>query len=469
MCVVVTLHVPQAFAEESQTNLESAINAENIEPKSDLSANPEELSIESYESLQYENSETESASVDPVEDLSSFYSDMDMRMRLAVKADTAPCSAETCPENQAFDAKVQLIGESLAKSAYALYPDLRKTTPKFEFVVVDKKVLGSASNASGTVVLFRGIQHLDLDDAATAFIIGREMGHVIAHHHKSNAKTKIFFTVLTAVLFPAATLISASSAAAQATTATTLMTSAASTVTSFVGSEVALSRIKPSQLSEADDISMALLEYGGVSTADTAQSLAFIAENENSVGWEKDLNLSIDNVIKLAGEPLDVVAELEPLPDAYIEPEASLAESAPSVTEPVKLQVSKLQAPIDNQATKFESQQIQPEQEPLVQKPVEHKLAEPKTIWITNESIAQSRRSDNLKNVALKSKHTKKEGTAKVITKNAKTKKTSNVKNDKLSVKKTLAKSNKVIPAAVNKTNKTKVIKVSKKLDSNKK
>jgi len=459
--------VPQAFAEESQTNLESAINSENIEPNRDLSANPEELSIESYESLQYENSEIESTSVDPVEDLSSFYSDIDMRMRLAVKADAKPCNAETCAENQAFDAKVQLIGESLAKSAYALYPDLKKTTPKFEFGVADKKVLGSASNASGTIVLFRGIQHLDLDDDATAFIIGREMGHVIAHHHKSNAKTKIFFTVLTAVLFPAATLISASSAAAQATTATTLMTSAASTVTSFVGSEVALSRIKPSQLTEADDISLALLEYGGVTTADAAQSLAFIVENENSAGWEKDLNLSIHNVIELAGEPLDVVAELEPLPDEYIVSEASLKESALGVTEPVKLQ-----------ATKLEIQQIQPEPEPLVQtpleqKPVEQKLAEPKTIWITNESIAQSNKSDNLKNrafknVALKNKHTKKDMTAKFTTKNAKAKKVSKVKNDKRSVKNTLAKSKKITPSEANKTSKTKAIKVSKKSDSNK-
>lgn len=474
LCVAATLHAPQAFAEEPQTSLEPAINAENIEPKSDLSASPEEVITELYE-----NVEIESTSVDPVEDLSSFYSDMDMRMRLAVKADAKPCNAEACAENQAFDAKVQLIGESLTKSAYALYPDLKKTTPKFEFVVVDKEVLGSASNASGTIVLFRSIQHLDLGDDATAFIIGREMGHVIAHHHKSNAKTKIFFTVLTAVLFPAASLISASSAAAQATTATTLMTSAASTVTSFVGSEVALSRIKPSQLSEADDISMALLEYGGVTTADTAQSLAFIVENENSAGWEKDLSLSIDNVIKLAGEPLDVVAELEPLPDEYVMTEAALVAPEVRAAEPVKLQVSKLQLPIDIQATKLESQQIQPEQKLVVQKPVEQvlveqMLVEPKTIWITNESIAQSSKSHNLSNSAfkndvLRNKHTKKEITARVTTKNAKTKKTSKIKNDKLSVRKALAKSNKVIPAAVKKTSKTKVIKVSKKSGSNKK
>jgi hypothetical protein len=487
-CVAATLQVPQAFAEEPQASLEPAINAENIEPQSDLSTNSAEESIESYENSQHENPEIESTSLDPVEDLSSFYSDMDMRMRLAVKADAKPCNAETCAENQAFDAKVQLIGESLAKSAYSLYPDLKKTTPKFEFAVADKKVLGSASNASGTIVLFRGIQHLDLDDDATAFIIGREMGHVIARHHKSNAKTKIFFTVLTAVLFPAASLISASSAAAQATTATTLMTSAASTVTSFVGSEVALSRIKPSQLTEADDISIALLEYGGVTAADTAQSLAFIVEDENSVGWEKDLNLSIQNVIKLAGEPLDVMAQFELLPDEYAVSKVNLVDPEVGVTAPVKLQISKPQTPIGNHAAKLDSHQLLPEQKLVEPKLLEPKpIEQPKTIWITNESIAQNSKprnivpvngkaeiSGNLRNSVFKSgaqvnKNTKKVTAEKVTTKNAKGKKTSKVKNDKHNVKKTSVKSNNVTFPKVNKTSKTKVVKVLKKSDSNKK
>ena len=126
-------------------------------------------------------------------------------------------------------------------------------------------------------------------------------------------KTKLFFTVLTGVLFPAISILSASSAAAQATTATTLLTSAASTATSFVGSEVALARIKPTQLSEADDVSIALLEREGLSKTDIAQSLEFIVEREDSIGWEKDLNQSVHYVRKLAGEPKEIIAELEPL------------------------------------------------------------------------------------------------------------------------------------------------------------
>ena len=301
------------------------------------------------------------------------------------------------------------------------------------YIVSDKKVFVSASNARGAIVLFRSIQHLDLDDDATAFIIGREMGHVIARHHKSNAKTKIFFTVLTAVLFPAASLISASSAAAQATTATTLMTSAASTVTSFVGSEVALSRIKPNQLSEADDISIALLEFGGVTKADTARSLEFIAENENSVGWEKDLNLSIQNVRKLAGESIKVVAELEPLPDAYAAIEADFVAPEASVAKPEQKQV--------------EQNPIQVEQTPTEQKSVQLKTVEQhKVILITNQTLAESRNikniipvkgklgiTNNLNKDTSTAEKTKKDLTKKIATKNTRAK---NVKPKKVEIKK---------------------------------
>lgn len=406
LCVIATLHAPQAYAEAAGNAAPNAY---------------EKASKASAEAALGDDAEQATTSyVDPVEEISSFYSDMDMRLRLAVKADEKACSASTCAENLAFDARVQLIGESLAKSAYIIYPDLKKTTPQFSFDVVDKKVLGSASNASGKVVLFRSIQHLDLDDTATAFIIGREMGHVIAHHHKSNAKTKLLFTVLTGVLFPAASIISASSAAAQATTATTLMTSAASTVTSIVGSEVALSRIKPTQLTEADDIAMALLEYDGLTTTQIAQSLAFIPEKEQSDGWEKDLYLSVHNVNALAGEPADVELALDALPEAPSEPEpepepeedvvvAALEEtpaitsaeeftSAPqsqAQTNTAEAQMVQL-APVEEKLDTPKSQEARPQeikpQETKLQTPItQSPLPAQKSMGIANATLAANR------------------------------------------------------------------------------
>jgi Peptidase family M48 len=125
--------------------------------------------------------------------------------------------------------------------------------------VVDKKDAGSASNAAGKIVIFRGLQQLALTDDALGFVMAREMAHVIGKHHNKNTSTKLIISALATILFPAVGIIGASSAATQATTATTLLTSAASTATSMLGSEVALAKMKPSQLLEADEIAVKVL------------------------------------------------------------------------------------------------------------------------------------------------------------------------------------------------------------------
>lgn len=342
-----------------------------------------------------ERSANAANSSDPVNGISDVYSDMDMRLRLAAKPNEAACNGETCVMNHAFDDLVQALGLRLAESAYVVYPDLKKKIPNFTFSVADKKVIGSASTASGKVVLFRAIQHLDLGEEATAFIVAREMGHVIANHHKSNAKTKLFFTLLAGVMFPAINLLSASSAAAQATTATTLMTSAASTATSFVGSEMALSRIKPTQLSEADDVALKLLEQQGWSKAEVAQALEFIVENEQSAAWEKDLYLSMHYVRKLADESqestlLESAQVLEPLPEAYM----AEAIAAPEIEPVSEAQIVVVQDPdviVERVNLLIPLAPAAAESKPVAIKTTELKPTEPrKSILITNETIAQS-------------------------------------------------------------------------------
>jgi len=336
ICITASLYAPHAFSGNSQTT-----------PKS-----------------------TESRiAIDPVDDIGSIYSDIDMRMTLATKPNEQACSGDVCVSNKLFDTQVQLLGQRLAQSAYLVYPELKKNTPNFEFSVADKKVLGSASNASGKVVIFRGVQNLDLGDEALSFLIAREMGHVIAHHHKSNAKTKLLISALAAVLFPAVGILSASSAATQATTATSVFTSAASTATSYVGSEVALSRIKPGQLTEADDVSLSLLINEGLSMQELAQALEFIVENEESTGWEKDLYQSIHYVRKLAGESKETKVELEPLPEADMIAEGSTDANAEQTIQ--------------------SKQSVQSAQS--AQKPIEER----KVILITNESLAETRNQAN--------------------------------------------------------------------------
>jgi predicted Zn-dependent protease len=237
--------------------------------------------------------------------ISNIYSDIDMRMRLATKPNAKACVGEACVVNNLFDTQVTELGERLAATAYKTYPDLKERIKNFTFIVVDKKEPSMASNGAGKIVVFRGIQNLEFSEDVLSFILAREMGHVIGRHHNKNASTKIIFSILASVLFPAVSLLSASNVAAQATT--TGVTSIASTATSYLGSEAAISKIKPSQLIESDDIATHLLEAQGSDMHVIANNLPFKEVETN--GWLKDLHDSsqrLKNLIVKEDAAIDV-------------------------------------------------------------------------------------------------------------------------------------------------------------------
>jgi len=266
--------------------------------------------------------ETELISIVP-DSISDIYSDVDMRVRLAAKPNAAPCVAVGCESQQEFDARVQQLGAQLSASAYRLYPTLKQRVPQFAFSVIDKKELSIASNSTGKVVLFRGLQNHELSDDALSFIMAREMGHVIGKHHTKNISTKLIISALASIAFPAFAVIGASSAAAQATTATTLLTSAASTATSMVGSEVALAKMKPSQLAEADEIALKLLSSQAWDLHSVASILQFDDFTQNS--WTQDLHTS--NTL------LQQIVEAENLAVLPLEDDYLMAEAVPITGE----------------------------------------------------------------------------------------------------------------------------------------
>ena len=230
--------------------------------------------------------------------ISDAVSDVDMQLRLAAKTNAVACAADICLQNQSFDARVQQLGTQLSDAAYAQYPTLKKRVPNFVFSVADKKEPGSASNARGKVVIFRGLQAFALTDDALSFVMAREMAHVIGKHHNKNTSTKLIISALATIIFPAVGIIGASSAATQATTATTLLTSAASTATSLLGSEVAMAKMKPSQLLEADEIALKVLSQSTTSLSEwnlreTASVLQLDqAEVQKPNNWLQDLQIS---------------------------------------------------------------------------------------------------------------------------------------------------------------------------------
>jgi Zn-dependent protease with chaperone function len=251
--------------------------------------------------------------------ISDAYSDIDMRLRLATKTSASACAAVQCDENLVFDTRVVAIGRNLSKAALQLYPQQEKLIRRMVFSVADKQEAGTASNNKGQIVVLRGVQDLHLSDDALGFVVAREMAHVMAGHHATNTSTKLIISALVSVLFPAVAIIGASSAAAQASTATTLLTSAASTATSMVGSEVVMAKMKPTQLSQADEIARTIMEKA---EWDMRSVESVLTQDEPPQGaWMLDLQASrytlqamIEKedaeVVLLADEDIDLTQEV---------------------------------------------------------------------------------------------------------------------------------------------------------------
>ena len=55
--------------------------------------------------------------VKPVNGIGDIYSDIDLKVTLATKANEKPCAGDTCLANQLFDARVKALGERLTQSA----------------------------------------------------------------------------------------------------------------------------------------------------------------------------------------------------------------------------------------------------------------------------------------------------------------------------------------------------------------
>lgn len=242
--------------------------------------------------------------------ISEFYSDIDMQMSLVAQPNAGDCIDDECLERMEFDDRVQWLGNKLAHAAYAVYPELKKRTPSFQFEVVNKLSVATASTTNGRIVVFRGLQQLALGDEALSYVLAREMGHVIGQHHTQNIATKLMITAVASILFPALAIVSASSTAAQASTATSLVTSAASSVTSLVGAEVAMKKAKPDQMAMADNVALNLMLYQAYDMQTVVDTMP--APDAEDSAWMQDLHVSAnkleesinDSTIDLAQAPI---------------------------------------------------------------------------------------------------------------------------------------------------------------------
>jgi hypothetical protein len=181
-----------------------------------------------------------------------------------------------------FAAQVRRIADVLQYGARDLYPDLALRIPGygdsgFDVYVVADDEPGSVSSAGGRIALNAALGALQPYDEWLAFVIAREMGHVIARHHEENSSVSIATSVIMNILIPGSGLLK----------------SAASTI----GSRLAVSSNRDQQSREADAIALNVLQAGGYRLHDVALSLAIAPAGRDGDSWSQGFRKSSDRLI----------------------------------------------------------------------------------------------------------------------------------------------------------------------------
>ncbi|MBI4986266.1 MAG: M48 family metalloprotease [Rhodocyclales bacterium] len=224
--------------------------------------------------------------------ISSLYSAVDMNLRLATAPSTAKdCEGVQCRVDKGFELQVARVGARLAKAAYEADPELKLRVPAFNFVVAEKNEAGSTSDAQGTVVIYRGVRKQGLDEETLAFLIAREMGHVIARHHDERSATTLLFSVVAQVLMPMTSLTGGFAALA-------------GSLASAVGTKIVSDEQLPFQVVEAELIAHDLLQRQGWRNGEVAASLARYTQGLGDGPWAQAVK---DSLERFENDETDVV------------------------------------------------------------------------------------------------------------------------------------------------------------------
>lgn len=207
------------------------------------------------------------------EPITALYSSFDLNLTLASLASVStPCSGVQCRVDQGFERQVARLGARLAAEAYRIYPELKARVPDFKFVVAEKSDGGSSSDAAGTIVIYRGVRKVALEEEALAYLIASEMGRVIARHHEEKFNATIISSLVAQMVLAPVNL---------ARGAAFLASSAA---TAF-GRSLAATDTNPQRVTEVDAIAVSLLDTQGWNRFEIAESLADYSTRLGNSSW----------------------------------------------------------------------------------------------------------------------------------------------------------------------------------------
>lgn len=236
--------------------------------------------------------------------ISAVYSDVNMELKLITIADDRNrCTGPGWSAPGSIEERVGRLGPDLATAAFQLYPELRGRIERFDFIIADKSEPGTVSNSSGRIVILRPVNGLAPTDPALAFVIGREIGHVVAMHHDENTAASLIVSGLAQIFLPVANVARiiakvflSGSAATTAGASVTTAAGASVTATSFVGSQVLITSYRPKQRDESDQIALNLLARLGYDAPAVAGAFAGVNRKSPVTEWTSHLWASVDRL-----------------------------------------------------------------------------------------------------------------------------------------------------------------------------
>lgn len=207
--------------------------------------------------------------------LASAHSDISFTVNTTFERGFSCVENGNCPEawingDAHFPARVKRIADTLQSGAHRLYPDLEQRIPglvngRFNVYVVANDQPGSASSANGRIVLNSALAALQPDDPWLAFVIAREMGHVIARHHEENSMLSMIASVILNIAIPGSGLLK--------------------NALSTGGSYLAGKSRQEIQMLESDRIALNLLDASGFRRRDVVQSLQVAPVLRDGNAW----------------------------------------------------------------------------------------------------------------------------------------------------------------------------------------
>lgn len=213
-----------------------------------------------------------------------------LRADLLCGGDSACSSAAEGGGLRPFVLDVERIASALQKEALQRYPDLAWCSPRknggcFDIYIVEGDAPDSSSSANGRIALSVALDRWRSYEGVLAFVIAREMGHVVARHHKERSSLSIVTSALLNILLPGSGLLK-------------------SLISTGGGRLAAISNRKV-QATEADAIAFNLLQGAGFRLRDVSKNLLAMPAALDETAWRREFSRSSTRLVTaaLAAEP----------------------------------------------------------------------------------------------------------------------------------------------------------------------